>query len=131
MIKPKYVGNFNDRESVAREYEHGVGERWDTSKPYTPAEDFPTDNQILYASYEQESYEGSSFVLFKRGGKLYEVNGSHCSCMGLEGQWKPEETTWEALAIRQPSSYGAPEAVVVEAKKRIKSARKVNAVGQR
>lgn len=31
---------------------------------------------------------------------LYEVNGSHCSCYGLEGQWEEEETTVEALAYR-------------------------------
>lgn len=55
---------------------------------------------ILLASYEYECYEGSAFVLFERDGKLYEVNGSHCSCYGLEGQWEPEETTSEALLNR-------------------------------
>jgi hypothetical protein len=27
--------------------------------------------------------------------------GIVCSCYGLEGQWEPEETTWEALAMRE------------------------------
>lgn len=56
---------------------------------------------ILLASYALEDYEGSAFVLFKRAGKLFEVNGSHCSCYGLEGQWEPEETTAEALLARK------------------------------
>ena len=39
-------------------------------------------------------------MLFRKDGKLYEVNGSHCSCYALEGQWEPEETTVEALRHR-------------------------------
>jgi hypothetical protein len=56
--------------------------------------------EILLASYGTPSYKGYAFVLFRRDGKLYEVNGSHCSCYGLEGQWDPEETTVEALLHR-------------------------------
>lgn len=61
---------------------------------------------VLLASYTYEDYSGDAFVLFERGGKLYEVNGSHCSCYGLSEssysgdtttQWQPEETTVEAL----------------------------------
>lgn len=55
---------------------------------------------VLLASYGTPSYEGYAFVLFERDGKLYEVNGSHCSCYGLEGQWEPEETNVEALLHR-------------------------------
>ena len=66
---------------------------------------------ILLASYGYENYEGSAFVLFERDGKLYEVNGSHCSCYGLseqsysgleytDTQWQPEETTLESLRHR-------------------------------
>jgi len=54
----------------------------------------------LLASYGTPSYEGYAFVLFERDGKLYEVNGGHCSCFGLEGQWEPEETTVEAIQHR-------------------------------
>ena len=56
--------------------------------------------EILLASYGTPAYEGYAFVLFRRDGKLYEVNGGHCSCYGLEGQWDPEETTIEALRHR-------------------------------
>lgn len=43
---------------------------------------------------------GGGLLVFERGGKLYEVNGSYCSCMGLEGQWEPEEVTVAALQLR-------------------------------
>ena len=64
---------------------------------------------VLLASYGAENYEGSAFVLFERNGKLYEVNGSHCSCFGLseqnysgesDTQWQPEETTVESMRHR-------------------------------
>ena len=56
--------------------------------------------RIYFAWYGSGSYDGSAFVLFKKGGKLYEVNGGHCSCYGLEGQWEPEETTKAAIIAR-------------------------------
>jgi len=69
---------------------------------------------VLLASYTYEDYSGDAFVLFARGGKLYEVNGSHCSCYGLREssysgdtttQWQPEETTVEALRHRLEKGY--------------------------
>ena len=56
--------------------------------------------EILLAAYDREEYSGSAFVLLIRDGVLYEVNASHCSCYGLEGQWDPEETTKGALMLR-------------------------------
>ena len=56
--------------------------------------------RILLASYTYEDYSGSAFVLFVRDGKLFEVNGGHCSCYGLEDQWSPEETSVEELRHR-------------------------------
>jgi hypothetical protein len=62
---------------------------------------FPTDAQIIVAAYEYEDYSGAAWVLFRGDdGALYEVNGWHCSCHGLEGQWEPEPTTVEAIRIR-------------------------------
>lgn len=72
------------------------------------------DEEVLVAVYEQPNYDGAAFVLFERDGALYEVNGSHCSCFGLEDQWQPELTTWAALAIRPATYYefrGAGERV--------------------
>jgi hypothetical protein len=67
-------------------------------------QDFPTDEQIVFASYGGGSYDGDAMVVYERDGALYEVNGGHCSCYGLEGQWKPDETSREALRMR----LGAP-----------------------
>jgi hypothetical protein len=71
--------------------------------------------EVLLASYTYEDYSGHAFVLFWRDGKLYEVNGSHCSCHGLEAQsycdnenrtqWEPEETSKEALEKRIDNDY--------------------------
>lgn len=78
--------------------------RWDAYKEGArqPASEAPEYKgvEILLASYSTEGYDGSAFVLFRRDGQLYEVNGSHCSCYGLEGQWEPEPTTVEALRHR-------------------------------
>lgn len=56
--------------------------------------------EVLLASYSYEDYSGLAFVLFRKDGELFEVNGSHCSCYGLEDQWEPELTTVAALRHR-------------------------------
>lgn len=59
------------------------------------------DGTIVAALYGHESYEGSAIVIYVREGKLYESNGSHCSCNGLEDQWSEEETSVAALRKRE------------------------------
>ncbi|MCY9107253.1 hypothetical protein [Bacillus atrophaeus] len=39
-------------------------------------------------------------MLFEKDGELYEVNGSHCSCYGLEGQYSPEVVVLSELENR-------------------------------
>lgn len=56
--------------------------------------------KVLFASYSYQDYSGDAFVLFCENGKLFEVNGSHCSCYGLEGQWTPEEVVLKELENR-------------------------------
>jgi hypothetical protein len=53
--------------------------------------------EILFAVYWSESYDGSAFVLYRKDGELYAVEGSHCSCYGLEDQWSPVKVTKESL----------------------------------
>ena len=58
------------------------------------------DCEIIFHDYAYGDYCGSAFTLFMKNGILYECNGGHCSCYGLEGQWDPEETSVEALKKR-------------------------------
>lgn len=60
---------------------------------------------VHLAWYGAGTYDGQSMVIFESSGILYEVIGSHCSCYGLEGQWKPEETDWRALRMRELDDY--------------------------
>lgn len=86
MLETTYVENFKSNEDVIASYE---------------APKDALDGATVYlAWYGYGSYCGSSLVVFEKDGQLFEVNGSQCSCMGLEGQWKPEKTTWAALAMR-------------------------------
>lgn len=86
-----FLGNFNNEGDVASEFH---------------VSDNSLDNAfILLAWYGHGDYDGSAFVLFERGGKLYEANGSHCSCNGLEDQWRPEETTVEELLHRVKNGH--------------------------
>jgi hypothetical protein len=58
----------------------------------------PEDGKVvLHASYDYEDYSGSATVLWFQDGRFYLVEGSHCSCYGLEGQFLPEETPLEAV----------------------------------
>jgi hypothetical protein len=82
----KYLGCWACKEDVERDFNLSEGELKNV--------------KIIVACYEQPSYEGYAFVLFKQGRKYYEVNGSHCSCYGLEGQWTPEETSLEEIRHR-------------------------------
>lgn len=64
-----------------------------------------SDEEVLFAYYGYESWSGYATVLFERGGKLYEVTASHCSCNGLENGWNPDEVTWEQLGMRPVSPF--------------------------
>ena len=98
-----FLNNWSDIEEMKKDFWPGYS---DDEKLTTELDGV----NILLASYGTPSYEGYAFVLFERGGKLYEVNGSHCSCYGLEGQWSPEETTKAALMHRLDNgSLGADE----------------------
>jgi hypothetical protein len=81
-----YLNNWSSREEMAQDFDL-TGSELDGAN-------------VLLASYGTPAYEGYAFVIFERSGKLYEVNGSHCSCYGLEGQWQPEETSADALRHR-------------------------------
>lgn len=85
-----YLNDFDSLDDVLRQFDI-VAERL-------------CGSEILLASYSYENYEGQAFVLLRNAdGSLSEVNGGHCSCYGLEGQWEPEDTTLDALTHRLQS----------------------------
>lgn len=63
---------------------------------------------VAYMSVGDWGCDSGAFIVFRTGGNLYEVNGSHCSCYGfseagLDGgptQWQPEETDVWAISRR-------------------------------
>ena len=87
-MSKRYFGNFQVVDDVNKEFAITGSTR-------------VKDTEILFAFYGTAPYEGDAIVIFERTGKLFEVNASHCSCYGLEDQWAPEETSWEALKIRK------------------------------
>ncbi len=98
--KPTMLGIFEGKTllDVLAEFEVGGLERYGNQPKTMPA--CCSDIELLLAYYTDENYSGDAFVLFRRGGELFEVNGGHCSCNGLEGQWTPELTSAEALRYR-------------------------------
>jgi hypothetical protein len=88
-----------DAETVLREFEASYWNNYRENDSSALLEEY-RDIEILLASYVYANYNGDAFVLFQKDGVLYEVNGSHCSCYGLENQWSPEETSIVELRHR-------------------------------
>ena len=94
MADKVYLGDWSDKADMLKSF-HYYGES---------VVDLTEGYEVLLAYYD-ECYEGSAFVLLSKDGELYEVNGGHCSCYGLEGQWDVEHTTPEALLHRLDKGY--------------------------
>lgn len=77
-----YWGNFTCWADIEREFSVRCPENGKT---------------IVYACYEYEDCLGWATVLWWQDGKFWLVEGSHCSCYGLEGQFRVEETPLEAV----------------------------------
>jgi hypothetical protein len=90
----KFYGDWDSLEDMAKEFREDIS--------------IFNGANILFAAYEYADYSGSAYVLYEYEGNLYEVNGGHCSCYGLEDQWNPEETSKEEVLYRlnKGSSYG-------------------------
>lgn len=113
--KPVYLNNWKTKSDVISNFDNIQildGEYHDAACPHGNLKDLKRKERttallqkwkpinILFASYGQDNYSGDAFVLYEQEGKLFEVNASHCSCYGLEGQFDPEETTLEVLRHR-------------------------------
>lgn len=105
--EPVFLHHWDNKEEVLSSFD---GERWE----WDSTENVDRDVTILFASYSSANYTGDAFVLYERDGALYEVNGGHCSCYGLEGQWNPEEVSFPEIEHRllkgtfgEVDSYGS------------------------
>lgn len=100
------IGDFEDVYMTGSEYRleespyPNKKRFFETKQKMTDAIERYKDINILFASYGYENYSGDAWVLYEQNGKLYEVDGSHCSCYGLENQWSPEEVTLPELEYR-------------------------------
>lgn len=97
--EPIFLNDWSNKLEVIRDFD-GVRWSWDNEKTNEELEWQHKEDNILFASYGCANYSGDAWVLFEREGKLFEVNGGHCSCYGLEGQWEPEEVSLKALEKR-------------------------------
>ena len=51
--------------------------------------------EYIWAVYGGGSYDGSALVVFYDDDRWQVVEGSHCSCYGLEDQWEPKDADVE------------------------------------
>jgi hypothetical protein len=100
------IGDFDDIYMSEEEYRaekapYSNVELWEEKKVSMDKAIKRYENKnVLFASYGQDNYQGDAWVLFEENGKLFEVNGGHCSCYGLEGQWEAEEVVLAELENR-------------------------------
>ena len=104
--KVDVIGDFEDiyltyEDYIAKESPYGNKDyRLEKKSLMDKAIEKYKDVNILFASYGCDYYDGDAWVLFEQGENLYEVNGCHCSCYGLEGQWEPEPVSLKELEHR-------------------------------
>jgi len=68
-------------------------------------EPLPEETEIMFALYHDPyGYSGEAFVIGREKGVLFFIEGAHCSCYGLEGQWSPDPTT--AATLRHMNAQG-------------------------
>jgi hypothetical protein len=87
-----YFGDWSNWRDVSTDF---TGYDWSYERAADEVERqataIPEPEEVIFAGYDTPSYEGYAFVIFRNGDKFYTVEGGHCSCYGLEGQWEPEE----------------------------------------
>lgn len=96
--EPVFLNGWSDSDGVFRDFNEQAYD-YDKHK-YATKNPIDENINILFASYGCANYSGDAWVLFEKDGQLYEVNGSHCSCYGLEGQWDEDDVLLEELENR-------------------------------
>lgn len=108
----KYFGGFDNYGDMRDDYSRYDRDCVGKVEP----KDFPSEDEILLASYDDDYYAGNAVVLFLRDGKYFLDASSHCSCFGLEDSWDPQEIAKEQL-LNCPMKGGdnahEPEALIL------------------
>ena len=67
---------------------------WDKVRSEFQISDNMKEPRYVFAYYNYEDYNGDALVVYGTSKKkFFVVEGGHCSCYGLEGQWNPTEHT--------------------------------------
>lgn len=98
-----YIKRFKCNEDIASQFS-GYDPEWSNNENrrevFKDILDLLNSSEVLLAWYGGGCYDGEACVVYKSEGRLYEVNGSHCSCYGLEDRWKPDGTNKRILSMR-------------------------------
>lgn len=86
-------------EDLKDETDQQIRDHWVSSWEITKEEADKYNPIAAYESVGSYGCDSSAWFLIqsRETGDLFEVHGSHCSCYGFEGQFKPEATTLEYL----------------------------------
>jgi len=92
-----YNDGFRDWSDVAEQFAPEMWSMKPEERDIARAALIPEPEEVIFAGYITPSYEGYALVVYRNGEEYFTVEGSHCSCYGLEGQWKPEPYTKDFL----------------------------------
>ena len=70
-MENRYHGYFADWDDVVSEF--GCDEK--------------EPDEVIFAIYNYHCYDGDAIVIYRNRQQYFIVEGCHCSCHGLEGQW--------------------------------------------
>ncbi len=99
----KYFGNWSTYESMVEGLSEGKYDYDADTYEKTLPTGLPTDEQVVFATYDTGDYTGKALVIYQGERGLMEWSASHCSCNGIRGEWDGgSPVTWEALALRVP-----------------------------
>lgn len=102
----RYFGNWSEYSDVVKDLfnRHGA----EPGEAFEVPPHFPTDAEVLFATYDDGNYSGEARMFWVREGQLYEWSGGHCSCRGLEDSFYAQplppsaKSSFEAIALRGP-----------------------------
>jgi hypothetical protein len=59
--------------------------------PYAFLKGWPTQDEVLFGEWWEESYEGAFHLIWRKNGVLYMLENSHCSCNGFYEDYGPSD----------------------------------------